>query len=208
MERRPHRAVGLRRRQRRLAARAPVVSAYTASIKSHVAPAPCIKTIVESPLKRPAFALKAVESLTTLAAVILLACVLAHWTWVWLAPRPEMRAQAMASFDSHSAAAGDLFGKARADGERVTPTGISIRLLGIAASGKQHGYAVVELEPRRIVAVREGDELMPGIRLARVETDHVVLERNGTRETLAWPQKGQTLQRPEPPAARSERTRD
>jgi len=35
--------------------------------------------------------------------------------------------------------------------------------------------------------VREGEDLAPGIRLAEVGTDHVILERGGARETLAWP---------------------
>jgi general secretion pathway protein C len=29
----------------------------------------------------------------------------------------------------------------------------------------------------------------PGLRLAEVHVDHVVLERNGVREALAWPEK-------------------
>jgi general secretion pathway protein C len=37
--------------------------------------------------------------------------------------------------------------------------------------------------------VREGDDVVPGIRLAEVHADHVILEHNGTRETLVWPSK-------------------
>jgi general secretion pathway protein C len=70
------------------------------------------------------------------------------------------------------------------------PTGIAIRLLGIvAATAGRRGYAVVQLEPRQILAVREGEDVAPGVRLAEVGTDHVILERGGTRETLAWPER-------------------
>jgi len=37
--------------------------------------------------------------------------------------------------------------------------------------------------------VQEGEDVTPGIRLAEVGTDHILLERNGTRETLTWPDK-------------------
>jgi general secretion pathway protein C len=37
--------------------------------------------------------------------------------------------------------------------------------------------------------VREGQDIAPGIRLAEVRPDHVILERNGIREMLAWPKK-------------------
>jgi hypothetical protein len=43
--------------------------------------------------------------------------------------------------------------------------------------------------PRQIVTVREGEDIAPGLRLGEVATDHVVLERGGTREILAWPMK-------------------
>jgi general secretion pathway protein C len=59
----------------------------------------------------------------------------------------------------------------------------------VAASGGRRGYAVVQLEANQIFAVREGDDIAPGIRLAKVHPDHVVLERSGVRETLTWPEK-------------------
>lgn len=68
-------------------------------------------------------------------------------------------------------------------------TGLAIRLLGIvAAEGDGEDYAVVELEPGTIIAIREGEEFAPGIHLTEVGTDHLVLERGGVRETLTWPQ--------------------
>jgi general secretion pathway protein C len=48
---------------------------------------------------------------------------------------------------------------------------------------------VVQLDAKQILAVHEGDDVAPGVRLAEVHPDHVILERGGTRETLAWPEK-------------------
>lgn len=63
-------------------------------------------------------------------------------------------------------------------------------LLGIVtATAGRHGYAVIQIEPRAIIAVREGDDIAPGIRLAEVGIDHLVLERGVIRETLTWPDK-------------------
>ena len=59
----------------------------------------------------------------------------------------------------------------------------------MAATGDRRGYAVVQLEPRQILAVHEGEDVAPGIRLAQVGTDHVILDRSGARETLSWPEK-------------------
>jgi len=66
-----------------------------------------------------------------------------------------------------------------------------VRLMGVmAASGERRGHAVLRLDGKKTVAVLQGEEVEPGVRLAEVHVDHVVLERNGARETLAWPEKG------------------
>jgi len=59
----------------------------------------------------------------------------------------------------------------------------------VAASGGRLGHAVLRLDGKKTVAVLQGEEVEPGLRLAEVHVDHIVLERNGTRETLAWPEK-------------------
>jgi general secretion pathway protein C len=45
----------------------------------------------------------------------------------------------------------------------------------------------MQFEGKQIVAVREGEDAAPGVRLAEVHPDHVILERGGVREALAWP---------------------
>ena len=141
-------------------------------------------------LERSNLAQTAGVSLVTLAALVLLGWVLAYWTWAWFAPRPEPRAQPAMEPGGRVASAQGLFGSVQRDGNFAAPTGIAIRLLGVvAASGGRRGYAVVQLEARQILAVPEGEDIAPGIRLAEVHPDHVILERNGARETLAWPEK-------------------
>ena len=130
-----------------------------------------------------------VPALATLAALALLGFVAAYWTWGWFAPQPEPRAQAAADSGGGVSAAA-LFGEVQRDRDAMPPTGIAIKLLGVvAAAGGRRGYAIVQLEPRQILAVPEGEDDAPGVRLAEVAIDHVILERSGARETLAWPEK-------------------
>lgn len=132
-----------------------------------------------------------IVSLLTFAAVTLLSLVMAHWTWEWLAPRPESRASAPMPTAQQATAADGLFGNAQREPDGSAATGIAIRLLGIvAATDGHHGYALLQLEAKKVLAVREGDDVAPGIRLVKVGTDHVVLERGGVRESLAWPKPG------------------
>ncbi|TAK51440.1 MAG: general secretion pathway protein [Betaproteobacteria bacterium] len=135
----------------------------------------------------------ALLSALTLAAVALLGLVLAYWTWIWFAPRAEQRTESVAAASGTVAAAGALFGSPpRAQGA-AAPTGIAITLLGIvAASGGRRGHAVVQLDGKQILAVNEGEDVAPGVRLAEVHSGHVVLMRGGARETLTWPKRRAT----------------
>lgn len=128
-------------------------------------------------------------SSATLAALLLLCAVLAYWTWVWIAPRAVPRARAI-EIPPRVVAAYGLFGEAQRSRDAVAPTGLAIRLLGVAAAaGGKSGYAIVQLEANKTLAVREGADLAPGIRLVEVKAEQVILERNGVRETLALPEK-------------------
>ena len=142
------------------------------------------------PLGRPGVAQTALVSLLTLAGVALLGLVLAYWTWAWFAPRAEPRAEAVAGETGSLASASRVFGRVERSQGSAAPTGIAIKLLGIvAASGGRRGHAVVQLDAKQILAVHEGDDIAPGVRLAEVRSDHLILERGGLRETLAWPEK-------------------
>jgi len=156
-------------------------------------------------LERSNFAQTAVVSLVTFAALALLGLVLAYWTWAWLGPRPEPRAQAAVQTGGRVEAAYGLFGSAQRgsaqrDRNGAAPAGIAVRLLGVvAASGSRSGYAVLRLDAKKTVAVLQGADVEPGLRLVEVHTDHVILERNGARESLAWPQKTAAANSAAPP---------
>lgn len=142
------------------------------------------------PFGRSNLAQTALVSLLTLIAIALLGAVLAYWTWAWFAPRPVPRVEATAALTGSVASAGGVFGSVPRNQGAAAPTGIAIKLLGVvAASGGRRGYAVVQLEGKQILAVHEGEDVAPGIRLAQVLPDHAILERSGVRETLAWPER-------------------
>ncbi len=126
-----------------------------------------------------------VVALATVAALALLSCVLAYWTWTWLAPRVEVRAQPAAAAPRIESAY-ELFG--RSERAARAPTGVALTLLGLAAaSGGKRGHAVLRVDGTKTLLVRQGEEIAPGVSLAEVHVDHVVLDHHGVRETLAWP---------------------
>ena len=133
--------------------------------------------------------MKKAASLATLAALAFLGVVLGYWGWAWLAPPAIARAPAAVTVEIGSAtSSGNLFGARRSG---IGASSGAVRLMGVmAASAGQLGNAVLRLDAKRIVAVRQGDEVEPGLRLAEVHVDRIVLERNGARETLALPEKG------------------
>lgn len=144
----------------------------------------------ESYLGRSSIVQTALVSSLTFVAVTLLGVILAYWAWAWFAPRAEPQIEASAVQSGSVASAAGIFGIVPRNQESATPTGIAIKLLGVvAASGGRRGYAVVQLEAKQILAVHEGEDIAPGIRLAEVHEGHVILERNGLRESLALPEK-------------------
>jgi general secretion pathway protein C len=129
--------------------------------------------------------------LPNFAAVALLGALLAYWSWTWLGPAPAPRAPSAATA-AGAAAAGGLFGAVKQGASAAGPGGTgTLRLVGVVAdSAERRGHAVLRLDRKHTVAVLQGEEVEPGLRLAEVHADHVVLERNGAREALAWPEKG------------------
>jgi general secretion pathway protein C len=127
-------------------------------------------------------------SAANFAALALLGVVLAYWSWVWLAPAAAARAPPAPDGASSTSSAAGLFGIAKQGPGTVAPG--SIRLMGVvAASGERRGHAVLRLDAKKTVAVLQGEDIEPGVRLAEVHADHIVLERDGARETLAWPDR-------------------
>ena len=134
--------------------------------------------------------MKHAASLATLSALVLLGAVLAYWSWAWLAPAAAPRAPAAVEVEGRPSSAGGLFGSVKHGPGAAAAASNAVRLMGIvAASGGRPGHAVLRLDAKKTVAVLQGEDVEPGLRLAEVHTDHIVLERNGARETIAWPEK-------------------
>jgi general secretion pathway protein C len=142
-----------------------------------------------NPFQRFRFVQSAALSLPSIAAFALLGLVLAYWMWAWLTPRAEPRAPASAEVGARAESAYALFGSA-GDRKGGAPAGAAVRLLGVvAASGTRTGYAVLRVDEKKTIAVLQGHDIEAGLRLAEVHVDHIVLERNGAPEKLAWPEK-------------------
>jgi general secretion pathway protein C len=134
--------------------------------------------------------LKKAASLATIAALALLGTVLAYWSWALFAPPPVPRAPAAVEIAGRTSSANGLFGSLKEGLGAAAASSGALRLVGVvAASGLRRGHAVLRLDAKNTVAVLQGEDVEPGLRLAEVHVDHVVLERNGARETLAWPEK-------------------
>ena len=123
--------------------------------------------------------------LATFAALALLGWVLAYWTWAAFAPDVEPAAPLAATPQIRPDVAASLFGDAARE---ASAGGGDVALLGVmATSGRRPGYAIMRYRGQAATTVREGDELAPGVRLAKVFADSVTLERGTARETVARP---------------------
>jgi general secretion pathway protein C len=129
--------------------------------------------------------------LIILAALALLGGVLLYWTRLWFIPHPppHLESGTRASMEAAEdiSTVSDLFGIAQlAQPSIAVPAGPEIRLFGIvAASGGGRGYAILQVDGKETLAVPEGEDIAPGLLLAEVRSEHIVLEREGMRETLA-----------------------
>lgn len=121
--------------------------------------------------------------LLVLALVLVLAYQLAHWTWVFLTPAPSAAA-APESAAVDLAAVSRLFGATAPPGSAPTSTG-GLRLKGVVApTPGVAASAIFSTGSGRDLAVFVEREVSPGVTLAEVHPDHVVLSRGGLQERL------------------------
>ena len=127
----------------------------------------------------------------------LFAWVAAHWIWVVMEPAAPVRAIPIPSEADLSAriTSGGAFGFSRAE-ETPASSGAAqlaqldarIRLLGLAlepgARGRRESQALFKID-KRILWLRAGDELDPGVKLAAIEADGVRLSANGRDVRMA-----------------------
>jgi general secretion pathway protein C len=123
-------------------------------------------------------------ALVTVALVLVLAWLLAKWTWVFVAPAPGF-APASPAAGVDLATVARLFGGIAQPGARQPAASSSgLRLKGVVApSPADIGAAVFNLGGKDF-AVSLGADLQPGVTLVAVERDHAVISRAGVRERV------------------------
>ena len=129
-----------------------------------------------------------------LLLLVLLAWVLAHWTWLWLEPQQPLSAAHTTAqqFDLNAAAqsigAAHLFGQAAtrvSSGEVEMLSTLNIRVKGIfAAVGTLPGFAIVNTDAKTDQPVRVGMEIQPGVLLQAVYPRHIIVSNNGIDERV------------------------
>jgi general secretion pathway protein C len=140
--------------------------------------------------------LNRIPALVLFAALALLAWILAHWSWVLLAPRPQAAqpAAAAASLSKVLAEKGvalHLFGGGTAGSESTpasiasAPSNISLRGIYATADGRS-GFAALVIDGNPVAAV-VGQEFAPGMVLQRAYPDSVEILRGGRVESVRLP---------------------
>ncbi|MFC4277849.1 general secretion pathway protein GspC [Achromobacter aloeverae] len=115
-------------------------------------------------------------------AILGLAAGLGVWGAILLAPRPDapppaLHAAAARAVDTAPAAL--LFGK---DGTLKT----QVTVTGMIADGTD-GAVILSVDGGPAQAWRAGQEISPGLRVARIGNNAVVLDQNGATTTIAAP---------------------
>lgn len=136
---------------------------------------------------------RATVTLAWLLALGLTAWFAAQWYWQIKAPGVTAHPQTLVSEPIAAArelAARHLFGFAPPPVAGATQAVSNSRftLIGVAAhSGNTPGFAVIQEEGKTAAGFVQGEEVAPGVKLARILPGAVELERNGSRETVRLP---------------------
>jgi general secretion pathway protein C len=153
--------------------------------------------IAANPL--PAFAARARTlvdrngvALLTLILLIVLAAMLARWTWLFLQPKEAAPpSQVVATLDANSAAANvvnaHVFGIA---GQAKSPdaaqvSSLNVRLKGVFAFSKDTpAFAIVNTGAKNDEPFKTGDEIVSGVLLDGVYPGHILIKRSGVIERV------------------------
>jgi general secretion pathway protein C len=118
-----------------------------------------------------------------IALTLVLAFQLAHWTWVFLAP-PQVAKTPDGDAGVDMAAIAKLFGAAPpASATAASMSGL--RLKGVVAPDEGPlASAIFSTGTGKDVAVFVDREIAPGVKLAEVKPDHVIVSRGGVSERI------------------------
>lgn len=135
--------------------------------------------------------------LATLGLLAIFCWMLANWTWLVMAPSvPVVVPDAQSVIDAHAAretiVRSRLFASSASPEQRQasTPTTLDLKLVGVMASksGRGPSLAVLNLHKKANQVFAEGGEIAPGVILARIVKDHVLIRRQGTLERVDFPE--------------------
>ncbi|MSQ91686.1 MAG: type II secretion system protein GspC [Gammaproteobacteria bacterium] len=145
----------------------------------------------------PRSVVAAAPALLTVALVIVLAAQLASLLWRVLGstgaetmPTPAVDAGAVPAVDLGSIVNAHLFGVASLSGDpnSALATSANLALAGtLAGLDPEQGWAIIGASAQAARVYATGATLPGGARLFAVYPDRVILDRNGTRESLALP---------------------
>jgi general secretion pathway protein C len=117
------------------------------------------------------------------ALTLVLAFQLAHWTWVFLAP-PQVARTPEGDAGVDMAAIAKLFGAAP-PASATAATLSSLRLKGVVAPDEGPlASAIFSTGGGKDIAVFVDREIVPGVKLAEVKPDHVIVSRAGVDERI------------------------
>jgi general secretion pathway protein C len=123
-------------------------------------------------------------SAVTVVLVLVLAWQLAYWTWVFVTPPAISSGSPAPAGEVDMAAIARLFGAAPPVSSAAPSSG-SLRLKGvIAPTPGVVASAIFSAGGGRDIAVPIQGEVQPGVKLAEVHPDHVVLSRGGIQSRL------------------------
>jgi len=144
--------------------------------------------------------------LLDLVLIAALGVSLAHWTWIFAAPKPLAAASGRAQADSgisQHAAARHLFGVAQGAAVPLATGSAKLRLVGVASPGaRAGGRAIFALESGKSRTAGAGEAVLPGMILKEIHPDHVLVERDGLMERFGLERRAASLD-PEPRARRN-----
>ena len=125
---------------------------------------------------------RAIDATLVVALVLVLAWQLAYWTWRFVAPPAAVEARAASGVDL--AAIARLFGGAPPSPSQAASRS-ALKLKGvIAPTPGTAASAIFSTGTGRDIAVYVGREVQPGVKLAEVHPDHVMLSRAGVMERV------------------------
>jgi len=119
-----------------------------------------------------------------IALVLVLAWQLAYWTWTFLTPGSSAARLPAREAAVDLAAAARLFGGTATGGPAVAG-GSGLRLKGVVApTPGTAASAIFSTGSGRDLSVFIGNEVQPGLKLAQVHPDHVIVSRAGVDERV------------------------